>query len=199
VPDGLQEIVFVLVALAAVAIKAAIERKEAKRKRADRARRAPDGGAGERAEAGTGEVDLVVGRRPLPPNVEPRPRRRGRAPAAEPPPVPEPQAEPAVARGRPRSLGDLLTPTVSTDDIGDLEERQLQPKIDPHLVPLDVSTAMPGVARRGSRRALARLGVAGLESPRAMVRAGVLWSEVLGMPRAIKGPHRSPAARRASR
>jgi len=168
--DHLGNLVFVVVALLAWIIKAAVERKEAQGGARGRARPS----ATVRADAGTGEVDVVYGRRRIPEALTaPRPRGAG-APA------------PVLAEAA------MVPRTEGAPDLGALPARDL----GTHIA---VSTAKAAQAR-GSRRtpaqAWARLGVAGTTPGRDRLRIGVLWNEVLGLPRAVRGPHRSPPAER---
>jgi hypothetical protein len=62
----------------------------------------------------------------------------------------------------------------------------------------DHQTEVRSVRRRRRRReALARLSPGAVRaSARTLTRAGVLWSEGLGPPRAVRGPHQPPVLRR---
>lgn len=200
--DSYSTLIFAAVALLAWAIKAAVERKEAQRRRQGPS---PSGDPG--ALPDSGELDVIVGRMPIPDAVAPKPRIAASrespyaAQAAE-------QSAPTVSkrptrsrrrRGRRgRRLG-TLRPTVDAEDVGGLEDRRLTPEVRAGLTLQGAPAPSPGDAPRssaGAGPALRKLGVEAAGEPSDMLRVGVLWSEVLGVPRALAGPHRSPAAKR---
>ena len=174
--DHLGNLIFVVVAILAWIVKAAVEQKEAKKA----TQRAPSRTGGRETATtagtgtGTGEIDVLYGRRKLPDAwTAPPPKRTATLGVA---------AQPVS-----------FAPTVGgTLDFGALPERHL----GTHLA---VSTAVLPTAQGRqltSTQAWARLGVAGAVPHRSAVRAGVLWAEVLAAPRAVTGPHCSPAQRR---
>jgi hypothetical protein len=172
--DHLGNLIFVVVAILAWIVKAAIEQREARNK--SQARPASTQGTAQppRADAGTGEVDVIYGRRKLP--------------DAWTAPPPGMSATPDVAVRPPSAAATVGGPL----DFGALPERSL----GTHIA---VSTAALPTAqgrRRTPTQAWARLGVSGAAPGRRAIRAGVLWSEILASPRAVTGPHRSPSQRR---
>ena len=92
---------------------------------------------------------------------------------AGPVPPPVPAAEPV-----PGAIGDLQ-PTFVPKDLGTMEAH---PDMQTHR-------------RAGRAPVRRRLGIAPGGGRRA-VRRAVLWSELLGPPRALTGPHRAPIRRR---
>jgi hypothetical protein len=103
------------------------------------------------------------------------------------------------------TLGETLPglrPSVTSASMESFEARRLKAREHHALADLEIGGAMRRSGRASSRRrraVLRRLGASEAGSRRDIVRAGVLWSEVLGAPRAVSGPHRSPAARRLTR
>ncbi len=64
---------------------------------------------------------------------------------------------------------------------------------------LDLATA--AITEEGARRRVGlvrRLGGPPGAPPRDLARAGMLWSEVLGPPRSLRGPHRGPVTPRTT-
>ncbi len=177
------QLVFVLIAVLAWILREAAERRAAERAEEGPQEGAREPSALERIAAllnpEDAEQDAVQAR------VEARLRARraehpeayvgeaaaSEAEAAAPPPVPA-GADP----GRP--IGGLQ-PTFVPKDLGTMASHP------------DMATT-----RRGGGASIhRRLGIAP-GAGRAAVRRAVLWSEVLGPPRAVTGPHRPPMARR---
>jgi len=166
------QLVFVLIALLAWVLREAAER---------RARRAGE----ERGEgpASAESPPTVMARLAalLDPDVDgeggglPRGRPRGETP----PPIPE--------------SGPQARPRASDQVVGGTTFHALEPRLETQL------TAEPDEAVRVAARepAWSRLGLGRPEGRRHAVRKAILWSEVLGPPRAIAGPHRTPLQRRA--
>lgn len=180
------QLVFVLIAVVAWILREAAERRVAKRAEQEPQEGAREPSALERIAAllnpEDAEQDAVQAR------VEARLRARraehpeayvgeaaaseaAAAEAAAPPPVPA-GADP----GRP--IGGLR-PTFVPKDLGTMESHP------------DMATTRLG----GGASIHRRLGIAP-GAGRAAVRRAVLWTEVLGPPRALTGPHRPPIARR---
>ncbi len=185
--DLLQSIVFAVIALIAWSVKAAVERKEAKRARDTVQSGKPSTQQDTGRPVAHHDVDVVFEKRPLPPAVRPTPRRQPPAQPAAPTP-----AEPARARVEPKRVPATAGPR----GFGDLGETTFKSSLSPRLADTDVQAPMVREDRRQRAGALDRLGVPPGRSAASMLRAGILWSEVLGAPRGVRGPHRSPAARR---
>jgi hypothetical protein len=126
-----------------------------------------------------------------PPRPEPPPRReREHVVVMSPEEAAEAMDEETAARAaRARVAEDALPleafaskPIDHAHGVGTLEEA-------------DAAAASRGDVRR--RDVLRRLGGEGARTGRDLARAGMLWSEVLGPPRALSGPHASPPVRRA--
>lgn len=174
--DLLGNLAFVVIAILAWIVKEAVERKE--QKQAPQQRR--KGGQAPEAETSTSEeVDLVYGRRKIPETLTagPAPTARKSSAAA---------AEPAAPRkaSKEKSGGRLVS----------FEGHRLRTQI---AVTAGAAAFTEGAGRHGD--AWARLGLAHSAERRNAVRMGILWSEVLGPPRAIQGPHRSPVLKRRRR
>ncbi len=168
----LGNLIFVVVAVLAWIVKEAVERKEAKEAAQKRRERA---GQPAPAEQGTGEVDIVYGRRKIPD-------------ALTAPPVPSTGQPQLGATARPAAEAVAHTGGRLVSFSGHRLKTELQ-------TTTGTATPAPG-GDEDSAMGWARLGLAEGGDRRAAVRAGILWSEVLATPRAIMGPHRSPAARR---
>jgi hypothetical protein len=171
VEDSLFQIVFIVLALIGWVIKSTVEEREKRKKQQQRT--------------------------PVPPGQRPLPR-------AEPPPRPEhregeayhPLPNPEAPSPRPAPV-----PTPVATPTGGARLKEVHPQLEVLKIErLQARKALPGrdktlVAEQAAkrRRLFARLGAgATTSSPRTLARAGVLWSEVLGPPRAVKGPHRPP-------
>lgn len=102
---------------------------------------------------------------------------------------------------RPARVPEVTDPDSAVEDLtlhSEIAERHLS-LFRPDLGPAAVAHSLLTLARR-RKTALTRLtgGLAGRPG-RDLARAGVLWSEILAVPRALSGPHRNPAARRHRR
>jgi outer membrane biosynthesis protein TonB len=130
--------------------------------------------------------------RPAPPPV---PRRRERAPRHE----PDPEAVEAE-RVEPAPKPTVAPPTVS-GTVELVREFAPIPEVQGLAVgSLEATTAaIADESARHRRKMVRRLGGPEGASPRDLARAGVLWSEVLGPPRATSGPHRPPSPLRRRR
>lgn len=188
--NDIKNLVFVIIAIGAWVVQAAIKRKqageehsEAKVSRRARASEAPD-----QIEEMGDEPDVVFGRRRLParyaeqvrPKPPPVPQTAQRRASAQPPSPPPPTA--GGTREALRSGGQI--------HLGRLENRKLEGSLK--------STEAAFVRRSQSgANARRRLGIQALGSRRRAVRTALLWGEVLGPPLALRGPHawKPPTAR----
>ena len=96
-----------------------------------------------------------------------------------PPPIPEAAQQSAFDPADPNRPIGGLKPTFVPKDLGTMESHP------------DMATTR----RTGPSQARERLGIPPGGGRRA-VRRAVLWSEVLGPPRALTGPHRAPISKR---
>lgn len=172
--DLLGNLIFVVLAILAWVVKEAVERKEQKQAQQQRPR---GSGQAPQAEPGTvEEVDVVYGRRKIPPALTATPAT---APVSSSAATASP---PAGMQRQNLTMGGLPSKVLgATFDVAARTEAH--------------STG----ERRTARRAWDRLGVRQHSQRRDAVRAGILWSEVLGVPRAVQGPHRSPVMKRMQR
>ncbi len=133
---------------------------------------------------------------PQPPKVEGGGGRDAPGRVSRPRPVPAPVPPPAPRRAR-RSLGHLEL------NVDDRTHRGADGAFVPgRLLRSSAAAVAHGKQALQVRRTsvLARLtGGRDVAPGRDLTRAGVLWSEILGPCRALKGPHRSPAATRIRR
>lgn len=171
--DLLGNLVFVVVAILAWVVKEAMERKEAKD--AQQKRRERSGAPGPATDVGTGEVDVAYGRRKIPDALTAPPPSNERAAAIAVTPK-------TAAAPRERSGGRLVS-------------------FEGHRMALEIQETAAAAAFTDARPvqgadAWLRLGLRTGTSRRDATRAGILWNEVLGPPRALTGPHRSPARKR---
>ena len=181
--DGFKNLIFLVVALAAWGIKAAMERKEGRGKpRRPRPAATPEGAE---SEGATGEVDVVYERRRLSPQITALPEARAVAPLASAP----------LASARLETAGAPRSPPPSTGSGGRLT--QIGDKgLETTLQASDAVGAHKGVHVKRAHRAWKRLGVEQNARARVALRTAVLWREVLGAPRALRGPHRPPTRSR---
>jgi hypothetical protein len=127
--------------------------------------------------------DLMVQRRPEDPDVDASPRRQPSPPVRVPPMSPAP-------------LSPVPWPPVPTAPPPTPPAARFPPALV--LAPSSSTAPRPwrhGPARRRRLRHRALRALAGggpVRDPARMVRAGILWREVLGPPRALRGPHRAP-------
>jgi hypothetical protein len=136
--------------------------------------------------------------RPVPPAKDRAPAAETRIPsetrvpagdrAPERPPAPRPRRERA--------------PEPRAEDAEAEEAARVEPPPQPTVAEvqglqtgtLETATAAIADETGARRRAIVRrLGGVDGATPRDLARAGVLWSEVLGPPRATAGPHRPPS------
>ncbi len=133
------------------------------------------------------------GRKKAPPRETPRsegphlPREELPYPAPRPPPPPTPAPVPAPSQPARASRAPSL--------------KEIQPALQ-----VIRRARLPGrgetlvaETERSRLRALGRLAGAPQEGFLGQVRAGILWVEVLGPCRALRGPHRPPASERSRR
>ena len=177
--DGLKNLIFLVVALLAWGIKAAMERKQSGR-RGRRPRPASTPGE-EEAAGSTGEVDVVYGRRGLSPQITAQPIHDVSAPL---PPVAQSAPNAAVLQSDRAGSG-------GGGRLTQIGERGLKTS----LKDSGREAANEGASVHRSRRAWKRLGVEHGGQARRALRTAVIWSEVLGPPRALRGPHRPPRSR----
>jgi len=170
--DDLKNLIFVVIALLAWIAQALFKRKEQQT-------RMRDAGAARRERLARGsEAAGAEGARPAaldePDVVYGRQRLPSHYAKMEPPP------------------SDVAS-TVGDRPLGTLQDRHLETRLDSQL---HTSAAATVHARRGRFAAARRLGIRRMGGVRAALRAGILWGEVLGPPRALRGPHRAPSATR---
>jgi len=189
--SDLGNLTFVVLAILAWVFKAAVDRKEAREapavdspRRSGGPRRNGGGADAAEADATEGEVDVVYGRRKLPEALTAMPTPLGRGAQR---PAGLAAALPTASAGALVSVGSSKRSSLSPEgSLGTLRARQGGDQVTAE-------------ASRPSARGWSRLGIARRVDRRAAVRAGVLWSEVLGPPRATAGPHRTPMQRRRER
>lgn len=190
--EDLKSLIFVVIALLAWIAQALFKRKEQQSRmrdagaaRRERIARGTEAGEAEGPRpAALDEPDVIYGRQRLPshyakmerpaPAQPPAPRGRAKAP-----PPPPPRSEVAS------TLGDR--------PLGTLQNRQLETRLASHM---DTAAAATVHGRGGRLVAARRLGLRRMGGVRAALRAGILWGEVLGPPRALRGPHRAPSSSR---
>ena len=197
--DQLFQLIFVLVALIGWVVKSIIEAREERKQR-----RAPRPSGETKAPLppapDDGEVDIVLGRTPLP-----RPRRTTSVPAPKQPQRAKTAERDYSAEFEPIAGG--LEPEIAGRSLGHVEttiEGRPRPKgKKPGDIEERTAAAVSALERgRSEHRAevLRRLGIeATPKGFRHSVRAAILWSEVIALPRAVTGPHRSPVVRRMRR
>ncbi|MDJ0973210.1 MAG: hypothetical protein QNJ98_01960 [Planctomycetota bacterium] len=140
------------------------------------------------------EADVIYGTRPLPhlPGGE-RPQ-----PTALRTPTPTPTRAPAPARTRPQPRTDRIRPAEVTGRVSSVVEggRAIETLTETASTTFTTRT---NLARRRDR-ILERLQVGHVPgSLRDKTRVAILWSEVLGPCRALRGPHRAPTFERTGR
>jgi hypothetical protein len=178
-----REVVFLVVTLLVWIVSAIFQSRK----------KASDEGQRRRGPRGRGEDAVAPDAEPVFDFVEVTPGE-GELRWRPPPPAPAPDEE--FRAPEPLGVGATL-------DLPALpSERGVAPAHDflgARVLPTEVG-ALEVKTRAAERRAAAwaRLGLGGRVAGREALRRGVLWSEVLGAPRALAGPHRSPAARRAA-
>jgi len=143
-------------------------------------------------------IKVALERKTRAPRPRKIPSRAGSLrPAAE-RPVQGSTGEVDVVYGR-RQLPEQLTAAPASPVRG-VEERAPSALPDT-LKKTTLRVQTTGSAGRGSRarrsqRAWRALGVGPTVSGRQAARSAVLWREILGPPRALRGPHRPPSAQR---
>ncbi len=190
------QLIFVLVALIGWIIKTIVETREERarqdkrndetkqQKQPSRLRRGFEATAKALAE---GFLDVETEEKPPPP-----PPQRAHAHGAPEPIELEAPVPPSPPVPRARSLvADELGRDLTTETVGGRTLVRLKSS----GVAAVVSQTSAQIRRR---RAMRRLGIRRREERQAL-RTAILWSEVIGMPRYAKGPHRSPAAERMRR
>jgi len=167
--DALAQLVFFVLIVAGWVIKAVVEARQAKRRR--------EAGPPPETEAVPEASDRVLRPRPTPPPI-PTSARRPRSTRL--------RDEERLGHLDPGLAARHLDPTVGAAAPGRL------------LLSSAAAVAHGATARKEQRRSvLARLtGGVEVTPGKELTRAGVLWSEILGPCRALRGPHRSPAATR---
>jgi hypothetical protein len=78
---------------------------------------------------------------------------------------------------------------VGDHGLGTLEDRHLEAQLDTRLSTGE-ATALTG--RTTFHSTSRRLGLRRMGGVDEALRAGIVWSEILGPPRALRGPHRPP-------
>jgi len=182
----LKNLAFVVVAILAWVVKIAFERKEQNARRsaanAARAERESQTGTPGRAAPSDDEPDVVYGRRPLPPGYTDAARG-----LAEPPPPPRPAG--GVRTPPPPPATERRGSEVRKHVASDIVHRQLKGN-------LTASAAATVRQSRAGLHARRRLGIDRMGGTKRALRAAILWNEILGPPRSLRGPYRTPAARR---
>jgi hypothetical protein len=173
--DAIGQLIFFVLIVAGWVIKAIVEAKRAKE--------------GRGAPAPGTEQDPAEASRP---EGGVRPRRRPQPEAVSPPaPSPGPLGTAArLGRLEPGLAGRMLDAAAGS------------PSVAGRVLTSSAAAVAHGERTRLARRASVARRLSGgqvVEPGRDLTRAGVLWSEILGPCRALRGPHRSPAATRHGR
>ena len=173
--DAIGQLIFFVLIVAGWVIKAIVEAK-----RAREGQGAPAPGT-EQGPAEAAQSDgRVRPRRPVPPQA---------------PRAPEPSPGPLGTAGR---LGRLETGLAGRT----LDASAADPGVPGRVLRSSAAAVAHGERARRARRAFVARRLSGgqvVEPGRDLARAGVLWSEILGPCRALRGPHQSPAATRNRR
>ena len=184
----LKNLAFVVVALLAWVVKIAFERKEqnARRSAANtaRAERERQTGTPGRAEPADEEPDVVYGQRPLPPRYTTLAQG-----LAEPPPPPARPADRGIRSPPPPPSTRGRRTGVRKHVASDIVDRKLEGNLTASA-PATVRQSQAGLHARS------RLGIDRMGGTKRALRAAILWNEILGPPRSLRGPYRTPAARR---
>jgi hypothetical protein len=190
--NDIKNLVFFAVAIAAWVVQAILKRKQEDGARQEvQASRQQRGTGAEEEPAPTrpgmatraaadpdGLPDVVFGRRPLPPRYtqsrtspQPVPTR----PPAAPPPLPGRVEQPGAYTAQLQEGG--------ASTLGTLREHHLQSRLQAtEAAPVRRDQSGSNVRRR------LRIDLAG--GTRRSLRTALLWNEILGAPRAYRGPHR---------
>ena len=136
----------------------------------------------------------VLGAKPKP-GAPGRPVRPRRVPAPEPRPVPVDPSEAVreIEREQQRKKRERVAADVLPSE---LLERKTAEGHGLGSLEAAESASREAISKHRSR-IRARLGAVGGRTDADAIRAGILWSEILGPPRSMRGPHRPPSALRA--